>query len=143
MVLDKLLPLDEAARRYKITKTVLHQRIASGKLRAAMVSGDLVVSETDLVDDLPRDQRPEYIKHAHLKGIGIGLREASRKYGVTSPSISRWVKRGLIAVIGKAGAQKLLLDEADVAYCAEIYQSNQGQGRWVFNDNGTPYRKTS
>lgn len=123
------------------SQKVLHLKINSGKLKAAMVSGILVVSENDLLSELPKLERPEYKKHAHLSGHGIGIREAGRKYGIPNPSIVRWVKRGLIAIIGKEGSQKVLIDEADIAYCAEIYHQDSGQGRWLFNDDGTPYRK--
>ncbi len=75
-------------------------------------------------------------KHLAKKGIGLG--EAARKYNVPQPTISRWKDKGFIPVIGKSGAQKILLSEAYVAYCAEVYHRAPGKGRWAFNKNGTP-----
>ena len=98
-----------------------------------------LISEDQLKMNLPKHDRADYQQFEHLKGVAIGLREAGRKYGVTYPTISRWVKIGYIALLGKNG-QRSLLDEADVAYCSWIYKNNGGsQGKWLFNPNGTPY----
>ena len=77
-------------------------------------------------------------KYKHLEGQIIGIAEAGRKYGVPHPTISRWVKKGFIRIKGQDG-QKMLVDESDVAYCAEVYNSRRGQGKWVFDKNGLPY----
>ena len=50
------------------------------------------------------------------------------------------MQRGLIRQLGKDG-RKTLLDEADVAYCARVYQLNRGQGKWVFDEEGRPYKR--
>ena len=85
-----------------------------------------------------KEDLPEYKKHAHLAGVGIHVREASRKYGVPHPTISRWVQRGIIRVIGQE-ANRVLIDEADTAYCVEVWRANRGSGRWLFDENGLPY----
>lgn len=82
-------------------------------------------------------ETPEYLQVSHLRGVAIGVREASRKYKVPSPTISRWIKRGIISIIGKS-ANKLLIDEADVAYCSNIRSQKPGAGKWLFNSDGTP-----
>jgi hypothetical protein len=84
------------------------------------------------------EDTPEYKKFTKLKGNKIHVAAASRKYDVPHPTISRWVKNGFIPVIGKEGAQKLLLDESYVAYCVHVYCQAPGRGRWAFNKNGTP-----
>lgn len=43
----------------------------------------------------------------------ISLREAARKYGIPNPTISRWVKRGLIKVILRT-KNWLYIDESDL-----------------------------
>ncbi len=61
---------------------------------------------------------------AHLRGQPIGVREAAKKYEISSVTLSRWVKAEYIRAITdnvKRG-QKKLVDEADVAYCAKIYK---------------------
>lgn len=143
--IEKMILATDAASALHMTDSQLHQLIDDGKIRAAMLNGALLVSQTDVLSDLPKIERPEYKKHAHLSGIGIGMGEAARKYDVGTVTIHGWVKSGIIRVLGKSSEhrQKLLLDEADVAYCVEIYKSNPGQGKRIFNPDGTPYRKKS
>jgi hypothetical protein len=141
--IEKMILASDALRAMNLTDRQLHQLIENGKIRAAMLNGALLVSQNDLLSDLPRTERPEYKKYAHLAGISIGMGEASRKYGVSTVTIYRWVKKGLIRTIGKSSEhkQKVLVDEADVAYCVEVYHYNPGQGKRVFNPDGTPYKK--
>ena len=87
---------------------------------------------------IPYTEYPEYKKHAKLKGSKITVRKASRQYGVPSPTISRWTARGLITVLERT-AREIYLDQADVAYCAEIHRRNGGAGKWLFNEDRTPY----
>lgn len=75
---------------------------------------------------------------AHLEGIRIHVSEAARKYNIPNPTISRWAKKGYIKILGKIG-NKTMLNEADVARCADVYQERGGQGRWLFNPDGSPY----
>jgi predicted site-specific integrase-resolvase len=141
--IDQFLPITDAASRYNIAPSVLHQLISAGKIHAAMLNGTLLISERDLMADLPKSERPEYKKYANLAMIGIGVREAARKYGVHPDTISGWYKSGYISKIGMQGVQKVLLSEADVAYCVEIYKQNPGPGKRIFNPDGTPYKHKS
>jgi predicted site-specific integrase-resolvase len=61
---------------------------------------------------------------------GIGLREASRKYGVPDSTLSHWVRAGLIRKIQERQkrGQPLLLYEADVKQLAAKYKP--GRSRW-------------
>ena len=102
------------------------------------------MSETDIRAQLPREEQPEYKLHADLKGIGIGIREGARKYNLSHQTISQWVEKNILHSLGTIsvrGGQRLLVDEADLAYCAEIYHRNPGQGKRIFSPNGNPYRK--
>jgi len=139
--MDTVISISEASTKFQISNEQLHTGILSGKIPAVIYNGVTLVSERYLMTDLPRNERPEYLKYAHLRGIGIGMREAGRKYGVNNVTLFGWVKNGLVAVLGKQGKQKVLIDEADVAYCAEIHSQNAGQGKRVFNPDGTPYQK--
>ncbi len=141
--MENLLSISDAAAKYALPPAQLQNLISSGKIRAAMYNGATLVYESNLMADLSKFERPEYLKHASLRGVGIGIREAGRKYDVSNVTIHRWVKSGLIAVVGRQGKQKVMIDEADVAYCAEVYHNNPGQGHWIFNPDGTPYRKLS
>jgi len=84
------------------------------------------------------EETPEYQKHAALRGQPIHISQASREYDIPSRTISRWVEKGYIPKLGTDG-NKLLLDWSYVAYCAEVYQTRKGQGKWVFDENGLPY----
>jgi len=93
--LEKFIPLADTAQRLGMSMTKLHSLIQRGELKAAVLpNGELGINEQSLVDLDPKDQRPEYKKHVHLKGRLISLTDASRKYKVPIPTISRWVKRG-------------------------------------------------
>jgi hypothetical protein len=137
--IESMLPISDASKRYHRSPSQLQSDISSGKIRAAKHGGEILLFESDLMAELPKVQRPEYIKYAHLKGVGISVRAAGRKYSIPSDTLSEWSKKGYISTIGFVGNKKML-DEADVAYCAEVYSANKGQGKWIFNPDGTPYR---
>jgi len=145
IALPTFLPLSEAARKYGLDEAHLRQLIERGKIRAGVVAGEMVVSEDEVRGEaiaqkgLRKEDLPEYQKHAHLKGRPIWITKAARDYQIPHPTISRWAKAGYIKQLGVNG-NKVLLDEADVAYCSEIYKSRGRQGRILFNPDGTPYR---
>ena len=141
MALDRFITLSEAAQRMRTSVKETRSMIKSGKIKGGLLSdGAMVVSE----DTIPKrkekrkEDLPEYKKYAHLKGVGIGMGEASRKYNIPTPTISHWTKRKLIKIIKKEG-QKIYIDEQNVAYCASIYNERKGQGKWLFNNDGTPF----
>jgi len=109
------------------------ERLSKRDLLNMIEHGKLIIMYKESKED-----RPEWQKVKHLQGVGIHLSEAARKYSIALSTISRWVKRGLISVLGYDG-NKTILDEADVAYLNEIYKSRGGRGRRVFGDDGLPY----
>ena len=142
MTVDNLptyIPLDEAAATYRLDRDVLTQAVENDIIRAVKTTrGGILVAEGDVVQITSHDQLREQFKH--LRGVGLGIAEAARKYGIPNPTISRWAKAGYIARIGTEG-QKVLVDEADVAYCAEVYRLQGGkQGKRIFDKNGRPYQ---
>lgn len=149
--IQRVLPLPEAATRMGIPINVLTRLISNGMMKAVQLpDGTLAVTEKHAKEDAARAQlaakaaprkqdAPEYKKHAHLRGKSIGVAEAAREYGVTVGTVARWVQRGYIARLGQDG-QKILIDQADVAYCVEIYRKHGAkQGRRLFNLDGTEY----
>ncbi len=144
VTLPVFLPLSEAARKYGLEEARLRQLVEAGKIRAGTVTGEVVVSEDEVRVEaiqekgLRKEDLPEYQKHAHLKGQAIWIRKAEEKYGIPNQTLWRWMKAGIIACLGKSG-NKVLVDEADVAYCSEIYRQRGRQGRILFNPDGTPY----
>jgi hypothetical protein len=88
----------------------------------------------------------EFKKHAKLIGTPIHLAEACRKYDIALSTMSQWTKRGLIKKVPHSldHKNKVMLDEAYVAYAADVLKSRkETKGRWLFDTNGTPYIKTS
>jgi excisionase family DNA binding protein len=141
VTLPTFLPLPEAARKYGVSEARLKTMIDNGKIRAAMIGEEFVVSEEEVQSaSLRKEDTLEYKKFEHLKGHAIWLSEAERKYGVRNQTIFGWVQRGFIQKLGKEG-NKVLIDEADVAYCVEIYhRSMSKRGRRIFDKQGLPYK---
>ncbi len=145
VTLPVFLPLPEAARKYGLDEAHLRTLIEKGKIRAGVVAGEMVVNEEEVRGEaieqrgLRKEDLPEYQMHADLKGKPIWIAKAARDYQIPHPTILRWVKAGYIKQLGLSG-NKVLVDEADVAYCSEIYKKRGKQGRILFNSDGTPYK---
>ena len=137
------IPLKEAAQRLSVSVKVARSMLKSGKIQGGILpDGEMIV----IADSVPAEKKirkeelPAYRKFVHLNGIKIGVGEASRKYEIPVSTLHRWaVQKKLITVLAREG-QKVLLDEQDVAYCAETYHRNKGQGKWIFDENGVPYK---
>lgn len=132
--MDAYLPLPTAARRLLLSEKDLLRLIRSGKINSATLStGGFLVSEEEalaMLLALPKEEWPQY--DPSIKGKGIGIAEAGRKYEIPNPTISRWLSKGYINQIGREGLQKILIDEADVAFCARLYRESPGQGQRRF-----------
>jgi hypothetical protein len=74
--LPTLLPLPEAARKYGLSQARLKSLIDNGKINAAMIGEEIVVSEEEIRSQAVtrKEDLPEYKKHAHLRGISHKLR---------------------------------------------------------------------
>lgn len=138
--MDTYVSIPEAAKKYKVPVTSLRKLIISGTIEAINYSGEYLVSMDDLHDKLPRDVLPEYLKYSDLSTSMIGMGEAARKYNVPTQTVSRWVQKNYIKVLGIDG-QKKLISEQDVAYCSDVYHEKRGQGKWLFAPDGTAYKK--
>ena len=140
--MDTLITLPEATNLTQLSEQVLKNLVASGKIKASMLTnGALVIKQNDVQAYIPRDTLPDYQQFKNLSGQGIGIREASRKFGIPDRTISRWVQKGYIRILQHAG-RKIIIDLADVSYCDFIYKQNPGQGKWLFSQNGAPYSKS-
>lgn len=140
MVLPTYIPIVDAAKKYGYALDELKKLALSGKINAVMLpDGDVIVSETSVKANLKKEDLPEYQKYIKLKGTGLGVRESAEKHNIPLSTLQGWVQKGIVAVIGEQGRKKLL-DQADVSYCAEIYEAVGGQGRRIFDDDGTPYK---
>lgn len=88
--------------------------------------------------------RGDYIsKHfKRLVGKGVTQNQAAQKYDLPVRSISHWTAKGFIGVVGVPANDPtaILVDEADVAYCAAAYKALDVQpGQKLFNKDGSLY----
>jgi predicted site-specific integrase-resolvase len=142
-MMDTYLPLPEAAIALHVDQSVVLKAIESGKLRAAMLpTGAYLVNAKDLNQPLRKEDTAEWNQVSHFRGVGIGVRQAAEKYNIPNPTVSRWVDKGLIRKLSgeTLRGQRVIIDEADVAYCAIIYHRSPGQGKKLFNPDGTPHK---
>jgi len=152
--LPQLLPLEEAAAQTGLDVATLRNLVEQGKVMAGTLpSGEIAVAvqEGKVVEKVetngtqeqrPRrkEDTPEYQAVAHLKGRPIWISAAARKYGLNHQTLLNWVKRGIVRRLGRE-KNRVLLDEADVAYCATIYHKRGGKrGQRLFDKDGLPYQ---
>ncbi len=132
--LDRFIPIAKAAHRLKLSERSLRQMITAGTVKGAMLpSGEIGVSELDLDQIITREQ------FAHLRGIPLTTNQAADRYRLSHWSIRNWIDRGYIKVLKPGYGMEI--DEADVAYCAAVYQSRGGaRGKRLFDDDGKPYQ---
>ena len=138
------LPLAEAVQKLGLSRKVLTRLIEAGKIEAVQLpSGEVLVSAETNGYEPKTKQEIIAKKFAHLQGELISVTEAAEAYEVPRNTILEWVKRNYIAAI-KPG-YRMELDEADVAYCAEIYKKKmkeydgQLRGVNIFDEDGNPY----
>ena len=70
----------------------------------------------------------DFKQFKHLRGLGISISEASRRYGLNHSVVSRWVRDGHIPQIGMDKNRKMV-DEAYIAYYAGEYKKIAKSGR--------------
>ncbi len=167
MTIPTFIPLNEAAVRTGWTVERLRELVAAGTIMAGKLpDGDIIVAvdangtaiETPAEAETSPDERElppaaagddinaqlAAIKREdfkHLKGQGITVSEAARKYDVNRSTILKWTKQQYIAIL-KPG-YRMELDEADVAYCATIHAIRRKTGvRFgapLLDETGMPY----
>ena len=136
--LPTFISTEEAAHQLGVSEARLRRMINTGEIKTASVNGETVVSEASVRELTPKEQLPENTRQASLKNTSIWISNAARKYDIPNPTIVRCVSKGIIRRLG-TDKNKVLIDQADMAYCAEIYHAHRGQGKRLFNIDGTPY----
>jgi hypothetical protein len=110
-------------------KKILTNIPPGGKIELTTPEGIVIVSERTK-DDILREKYPSLI------GKPITTSEAAKKYNVLRGTIHKWRL--------KDDGYRMLLNEAEVAYCVDTYleQKKNGTVRGVplFDKNGLPYR---
>jgi hypothetical protein len=136
------IPLTEAARKYDLTEDVLTRLIQDGRIEAAQLpSGELLVSD----ESMNEKTKEQIIKEQfpHLQGTGITISQAATKYNVPRSTLEAWVSRyGYITIVDDHNYPKTI-NEAEVAYCAEVYHTRRTKGIRsggipLLNEHGLP-----
>jgi hypothetical protein len=154
MTLERMIPLPEAARKLGLSESRLRRMAEQGKITAGQLpNGEIVVSENNTRQSTINEQlqaiNPKHF--AHLAGQEISVTEAADKYSreflmpLLKHTILLWVRQGHIKVLKPSTGRgsRMLLDEADVAYCAKIHTTRQHAGVHsgvpLLDKQGLPY----
>lgn len=107
----------------------------SAKIDISHSPGKDMITVTSSKQELIKRKYPALVDQA------ITVTEAANKYAIHRNTILEWITKGYIKVI-KPGYQ-MTIDDAEVAYCAEIYRQRKnngiGFGSPLLDENGLPY----
>jgi hypothetical protein len=82
-------------------------------------------------------------KYSHLMNQPITISEASEKYDVPRPTIQSWLYRSKYFGFMNRESYPQTIDEAEIAYCAEIYHQRKQKGIGprtpLLDEHGFPY----
>jgi len=144
LTLPTFIPISEAARKYDLAVSLLTRLIQNGKLEAARLpSGDILVSDNgrDLSQIKTKEQLVEE-KFGYLRFAPITVSEAAAKYRVPNTTLREWIAHRYVTVVDEA--YPIRVDQAEVAYCAEIYHRRQSMGIRsgvpLLDDDGLAYQ---
>jgi len=141
--LPTIIPLAQAVERSGLPESVLQRHIEAGTLQAQQLSNGEVYVNADQAEKLASKQAIIQEKFGHLVGQGISLTQAARKYKVSRPTIRNWVYRNKYVHLIDTDSYPQLADEAEVAYCAEIYHQRKAinfrAGAPLLDEYGLPY----
>ncbi len=145
--LERILPLTQAAKRLGLSEGTLRELIGSGKVRAAVLpGGEIGVSEIsaqqaaiyEKINERLRAVKRESFARLHRQPITMA--EAIVKYKVPKTTLRTWIGQGYIAVLQSGYGSTF--DEADVAFCAEVYRIRKEFGSLsgvpLLTDKGKP-----
>jgi hypothetical protein len=139
------ISVKQATLKYGLSEKCLLERVKSGSIASGRLpNGELLVAEND-IDPSLMIKREDF---EHLRGNQIIIVAASRNYSdvriqIPPSSFSYWAKMNRITVLDRRRG-KVMLDEADVAYCAAVYRAKyefydgQMNGVAIFDKDGNP-----
>lgn len=106
-----------------------------------MISAITIPSGGNISIKVPTRQELIRLKFNNSIGVPITVTDAADKYNVHRNTILFWIKSGYITVI--QSGYRSIIDEADIAYCAEIHHQRKQVGSLsgapLFDKNGLPY----
>ncbi|MGD2207576.1 MAG: hypothetical protein PVH17_12450 [Anaerolineae bacterium] len=143
MSLDTYITVQEASQHYDLDPQLLTRSVNDGTIRGGRFNGTFVLLERDARRMAKQQTTREELraKVAHLEGKTIGVNEAARKYDLSQPNISTWIKAGYIRVLvpPQGRGYKKLIDESDVAYAKELSRLRPiSQGKRLFTSEFAP-----
>ena len=105
--LEEFITLEEAIRRYRISRDVLAQLIDSGKVKAIRVDGRIAVLDLEIAAVAIQTQAGD--------DEIVSINEAARRLGIHPGHISAWVAYGWLPVLarGERGAKLISLKRAE------------------------------
>jgi hypothetical protein len=143
--LPRYIPLSEAAYRYDLEPSVLTSMIEDGRIDAVKTNGDIAVAEEDVSEARKTMAKREELwrRVQHLDGEPIGIEDAYTKYAMSPSSVYRWMERGYIRILrdrrGGGRGRKRLINEADIAYAAEVAgERGRKRGKPIFTSEFVP-----
>jgi hypothetical protein len=131
------LPLADAAKKLGMSRKLLTQMAETGKIEAVQLpSGELLVSAENGQYKTKEEVIAE--KYNHLQESWITVTEAAKEYKVLGRTIREWIAAKYIEV--NKNVYPMEVNQADVAYCADIYHARKGiSGVPLLDENGLPY----
>ena len=149
--LDHLIPLRDAAKLFGLSEKRLHELVQAGKIKGAILPGGEIGVSKDAAEINAINEKLRAIKRKQfdrLRNVPITITDASNKYSIQRDTILLWVNKQRYIKILKTG-YRMEIDEADVAYCAAIYElrrsfigqsKERGQtGAPLLDEMGDPY----
>ncbi len=137
------LPLPEVAKKYGLSEQALTQLIQTGKIEAVRLpSGELLVPANNDTKKIKTKEQIIGEKFGDLREHPIAVSEASKKYEVLGRTIREWISLDYIQIVDDNYPMKI--DEAEMAYCAEIFHERKAagirSGAPLLDENGLPYK---
>lgn len=115
---------------------LLHNTKPGDKISLKLHTGEVFVAQQT-------ETRQQIIerKFSPLIGQPITVTDAANKYNVHRDTVLVWVKNRYVTALKHGGrGSRMELDEADIAYCAEIHHKRGGiSGAPLLDDDGLPY----
>jgi len=149
MDLGSLIPLPTAAKRLGVSETDLRDMIEKGTISLGISpEGEIMVTQdnryVDVNESLIAIKKDDFV---HLYKQPITMTEAADKYGLNRQLVFEWKQKGYVHIIqkstGRGRASRMLLDEADIAYCAKIHtirrRAGVHSGAPLLDQTGQPY----
>lgn len=107
-------------------QTLLTSLPPGTKIEIVKTQGGIIVADNN-GKSKTKDQLIDE-KYAHLRGVGITISQAAEKYSVPRGAIQGWVYSSHDVHFVDEDCYPKLIDEAEIALCADIYKDRQARG---------------